>query len=172
LINVVNLKIEPYDVYIGRGSKWGNPFYIGKDNTRMGVIAKYKEYILSRHDLLKHIVDELDNKTLGCYCKPLPCHGDILAEIVKLRRHPMNLANILNYNFPEHTFEARDSNRVTKGHKAVCIDGKFYGGDYTVMEEDINSYYALDVEKEIIKMFSHIIFDQIPMGHGIYMEEK
>jgi len=26
MIRVVHCKREPYDVYIGRGSKWGNPF--------------------------------------------------------------------------------------------------------------------------------------------------
>ena len=32
-------------VYIGRPSKWGNPFVIGKDGTREEVIAKFKNYI-------------------------------------------------------------------------------------------------------------------------------
>lgn len=42
---VVHCKKEPYDVYIGRPSKWGNPFVIGKDGTREEVIAKYAEWI-------------------------------------------------------------------------------------------------------------------------------
>ena len=29
-------------VYIGRGSKWGNPFRIGPDGDRAAVIAKYE----------------------------------------------------------------------------------------------------------------------------------
>lgn len=29
-------------VYIGRGSKWGNPFRIGRDGDRAAVIAKYE----------------------------------------------------------------------------------------------------------------------------------
>lgn len=40
---VVHCKREPYDVYIGRPSKWGNPFVIEKDGTRKEVIEKYKE---------------------------------------------------------------------------------------------------------------------------------
>jgi hypothetical protein len=40
--HVVHCKREPYDVYIGRPSKWGNPFQIGRDGTRDEVIAKYR----------------------------------------------------------------------------------------------------------------------------------
>ena len=39
-------------VYIGRGSKWGNPFVIDKDGSRSDVIAKYEEYILGKPELL------------------------------------------------------------------------------------------------------------------------
>ena len=87
---VVNLRKEPYDVYIGRlgkgrnkeeEGKWGNPFEIGRDGTREEVIAKYTEYILNKPDLLEQIPLELKDKTLGCFCKPLACHGDMLAYI-------------------------------------------------------------------------------------------
>jgi hypothetical protein len=77
---VVNIKTEPCDVYIGRGSIWGNPYKIGKDGTRSEVIAKHKKYILNNRELLSKIKD-LRNKKLGCFCKPLQCHGDILAEL-------------------------------------------------------------------------------------------
>ena len=78
---VVNLKCEEYDIFIGRGSKWGNPFHIGKDGTREEVIEKYRIYLMSNKELLKDL-HELKNKALGCYCKPLPCHGDILIELL------------------------------------------------------------------------------------------
>ena len=77
---VVNKYKEDYQIYIGRGSKWGNPFCIGKDGTREEVIKKYAKYILTRKDLLFSL-DELKGKTLGCFCKPKTCHGDILLEI-------------------------------------------------------------------------------------------
>jgi len=77
---VVNLRHETYDIYIGRGSKWGNPFRIGKDGTREEVIEKYKEYIQNSYIL--DDVHELKGKTLGCYCKPEACHGDVLVELV------------------------------------------------------------------------------------------
>lgn len=35
-MKVVHCKKEKYDVYIGRGSKWGNPFILGKHGTRDG----------------------------------------------------------------------------------------------------------------------------------------
>ena len=84
-MKVVNINKRPrndYDVYIGRPSKWGNPFAIGEHGTRTEVIAKYKEYILSKPELLQDL-KELKGKTLGCFCKPLPCHGDVLIELIK-----------------------------------------------------------------------------------------
>lgn len=77
---VVNLRKEPHDVYIGRPSKWGNPYTIPADGNRETVIRRYREHILSRPDLLKAL-SELKGKRLGCFCHPLPCHGDVLAEL-------------------------------------------------------------------------------------------
>ena len=79
---VVNLRKEKYDVYIGRGSKWGNKFVIGRDGNREEVIRKYREYILN-NDYLLNCLGELKDKILGCYCKPLACHGDVLVELVE-----------------------------------------------------------------------------------------
>lgn len=80
---VVNLREESYDVYIGRGSIWGNPFKIGRDGgTREEVIQKYGEWIQSRPDLLARL-DELKDKVLGCFCYPKACHGDVLIELLQ-----------------------------------------------------------------------------------------
>jgi len=79
---VVHCKKAAYDVYIGRPSKWGNPFKIGKDGTRNDVIAKYEAYIRGRKDLMEALY-ELKGKTLGCWCKPLACHGDVLAKLAE-----------------------------------------------------------------------------------------
>ena len=79
---VVHCKRESYDIYIGRGSKWGNPFVIGKDGDRNEVIRKYEEYIAQRPDLLRSL-PELENKILGCWCNPLACHGDILIKLLE-----------------------------------------------------------------------------------------
>ena len=77
---VVHCKRQPYDVYIGRPSAFGNPFVMGRDGTRDEVIAKYRAYLLSRPDLLARL-PELRGKVLGCWCSPKACHGDILAEM-------------------------------------------------------------------------------------------
>jgi hypothetical protein len=82
-MKVVNLRKKKYDIYIGRGSKWGNPFVIGRDGGRDEVIEKYKQYILNKSELLK-CLPELNGKILGCFCKPKACHGDILVELVRL----------------------------------------------------------------------------------------
>ena len=79
---VVNLRNEKYDMYIGRGSKWGNKFIIGRDGDREEVIKKYKKWILIKKELLNSL-HELKGKALGCFCKPLACHGDILLELVE-----------------------------------------------------------------------------------------
>lgn len=79
---VVNIRTDKYDVYIGRPSKWGNPFIIGKDGSRKEVLEKYRKYILNKPELLKDL-PELKGKRLGCYCKPFPCHGDILEELIE-----------------------------------------------------------------------------------------
>lgn len=46
MTKVVHCKQRPYDVHIGRPSKWGNPFSIGKDGNRYQVIDKYREWIM------------------------------------------------------------------------------------------------------------------------------
>ncbi|KKK48893.1 hypothetical protein LCGC14_3140550 [marine sediment metagenome] len=98
-MKVVNLKKESYTHYIGRGSIFGNRFYIGKDGTREEVINKYEKWV--QHYLYcwnyklygghlqilsplgQGIYDLPENAILGCYCKPLACHGDVIIKIWK-----------------------------------------------------------------------------------------
>lgn len=69
-------------VYVGRPTKWGNPFVLGRDGTRDDVIAKYRLY-LKEHAI--HLIEdakrELRGKDLVCWCAPQPCHADVLLEI-------------------------------------------------------------------------------------------
>jgi len=81
---VVHCKKEKYDIYIGRPSKWGNPFTIGKDGTRKEVVEKYREWIEKQPNLMNSL-DELKGKVLGCWCFPKFCHGDILIELIEER---------------------------------------------------------------------------------------
>ena len=90
---VINIKSkQPFDVYIGNRirfhpqkypqTKWGNPYakYLNKLG-RDKVIKMYEKYIMNKPELLKLIPVELKVKTLGCWCKPEACHGDILADL-------------------------------------------------------------------------------------------
>jgi hypothetical protein len=77
---VVHCKHEAYDVYIGRPSKWGNPFVTPRDGTREQVIAQYREWVV-RQTKLMDALPEIKGKILGCWCSPRPCHGDILVEL-------------------------------------------------------------------------------------------
>lgn len=81
---VLNKKTDeiPADaIYVGRPSKWGNHFRIGKDGTREEVIAKYADWLdgMIHNSLLD--LDELQGKDLVCWCAPLPCHADVLLEL-------------------------------------------------------------------------------------------
>lgn len=89
-MKVVHLHKEPFDVYIGRPSKFGNPYSHQegtlakfKTNTREEAIQKYKEYVLKpeNKDLLEEIY-KLDGKILGCWCSPKKCHGDVIIELI------------------------------------------------------------------------------------------
>lgn len=96
---VVHCKREKYDVYIGRPSKWGNPFVIGPDGTREEVIAKHWHWLYrgkGRH-LIKDL-HELEGKTLGCWCHNQPCHGDNYIKMIEIvRKIPKGI-----YCYDEH----------------------------------------------------------------------
>lgn len=83
MTKIVHCKKEAYDVYIGRPSKWGNPFTIGVDGNREEVIEKYKQWIEHQQHLMDAL-PELKDKTLGCWCSPKSCHGDVLIELINI----------------------------------------------------------------------------------------
>ena len=85
MTRVVNKYHEDYDVYIGRGSKWGNPYVIGKNGNREEVIKQYEEWFQGQTHLLDSL-EELRDKTLGCFCKPQSCHGDILIKYLNEKK--------------------------------------------------------------------------------------
>lgn len=95
---VVNLRKEPYDVYIGRAGKgqlgtFGNPYHVGKICSRCkkqhltaeDTLPCYEEHL---RELLKqksfcYKLMSLKGKRLGCFCKPGPCHGDVIVKVLK-----------------------------------------------------------------------------------------
>jgi len=98
---VVHVKKEKYDVYIGRSGAvlepgmitqkvtygyFGNPFRIGRDGTREEVIAKYKVWFYERLKTdpeFKTRIEALKGKTLGCFCVPEKCHGNVIIEYLE-----------------------------------------------------------------------------------------
>jgi hypothetical protein len=70
--------------YIGRPSKWGNPFVIGRDGSRADVIAKYHAWIVARPAPM-NAVDELRGRDLVCWCASLACHSDVLVGLANRR---------------------------------------------------------------------------------------
>jgi hypothetical protein len=85
---VVHCKKAQYDVYIGRPSIFGNPFSFKEGTTaqfkvssREEAVSKFEEWLLEQPELVAKVKAELKNKTLGCFCAPLLCHGDVLARI-------------------------------------------------------------------------------------------
>lgn len=79
-IRTVRSQAESDLVYVGRPSKWGNPFKIGEDGTREEVVERYRTWIQEQPELMADL-HTFKGRTLGCYCAPLPCHADVLAEL-------------------------------------------------------------------------------------------
>ncbi len=65
-------------VYIGRPSKWGNPYDVSMGRTKC--ISLFQDYVTSGMRLMGAL-HELKGKTLVCFCKPQACHGDILVAL-------------------------------------------------------------------------------------------
>uniref|UniRef100_A0A1X7T7B2 DUF4326 domain-containing protein n=1 Tax=Amphimedon queenslandica TaxID=400682 RepID=A0A1X7T7B2_AMPQE len=84
--------IQDCDIYIGRAvhrggwnleaSKWANPFKIKPGLPVGSVLSAYEQHVRSNPTLMRGI-PSLAGKTLGCWCKPNPCHGDVLVKLFK-----------------------------------------------------------------------------------------
>lgn len=76
-------RVDSYDVYIGRGTVWGNPYQIGQDGDRDEVIRKFaydfSRGFLKASEKLEHNLSILKGKVIACHCKPAACHGDVIA---------------------------------------------------------------------------------------------
>ncbi len=73
-------------VYVGRPTKWGNPYIKGP---RKDLIANYQKYIQFKIQDKQLDIEELRGKDLACWChtwdgtgtNPRYCHADILLEL-------------------------------------------------------------------------------------------
>ncbi len=89
VLNKKTDKIPPDAVYVGRPTKWGNPFKLNDPMLPVGlsmlgkpklVINEYRGWIIKQPELMVAL-KELKGKDLVCWCTPLPCHADILLEL-------------------------------------------------------------------------------------------
>ena len=87
-------KIPPDAVYVGRPTKWGNPWRVGEKHPMDGHRLTREEVIeIHRSELPQMLtakrndgtvilnLGELQGKDLVCWCAPLPCHADILLKL-------------------------------------------------------------------------------------------
>jgi Domain of unknown function (DUF4326) len=83
VLNKRHGKTPAGSIYVGRPSKWGNPFKIPepeKPGDRAMVITQYRHWICNQPDLMA-AMGELKGRNLVCWCAPLACHADVLLEI-------------------------------------------------------------------------------------------
>lgn len=76
-----NRSIPEGAVYIGRPTKWGNPFVISRDGDRAQVMKKYETWLMTQTELVAQAKVELKGKDLYCWCAPKACHGDVLLKV-------------------------------------------------------------------------------------------
>lgn len=134
---------EPFDVYIGRGSKWGNPFsHLNNTKAQFKTVSReesveqYRDWIQTQPDLLADI-HELRGKTLCCYCKPKACHGDILAEIAD------SLGSVT-----ETSIESKNRVHIGfTGHRPNKLGGyDLSAKGYQLLQEDLETYIKRNLD--------------------------
>lgn len=70
-------------VYVGRPTKWGNPYVVGKDGTQSECVKLYATWIKlsAQQGLREEAKAVLRGKDLVCWCYPKPCHAEVLLQI-------------------------------------------------------------------------------------------
>ena len=74
-------RVPPGAVYVGRPSRFGNPFVIGRHGNRAAVVARFEASLLANPELVAAAKAELRGKDLVCWCAPEACHADVLLRI-------------------------------------------------------------------------------------------
>jgi hypothetical protein len=88
VIHIADREHTPNEVYIGRPTVFGNPFHLGRHGERAEVLEKFRTYFndrLAKDPIFWKQVQGLIGRTLVCHCKPLACHGDVIAEYLRVR---------------------------------------------------------------------------------------
>lgn len=135
MTKVVNKHDDKYDIYIGRGSLFGNDFIIGRDGTREEVIEKYSQKfakrIISNESNFRIEVLKIKNKILGCFCKTKaeperPCHGDIIKKYLDEKN---GLAIIGSRTFNDYAALLRIWEKYFEGNFDYVVSGGAAGVD-------------------------------------------
>jgi hypothetical protein len=102
-------RMPPNTVYVGRPTKWGNPYHIAGFVSREGAVRNYHIWLRERLVEDPHFLDELKDKDLACWCRlDEPCHADILLKFLS------------NMEYCDHNCKHCPS-------KAVCVASPFRG---------------------------------------------
>jgi hypothetical protein len=63
-----------------QGSIFANPFKANAANGVSGAVNNYREWLLQQPHILNQL-GSLRDQTLGCWCYPNQCHGDVLIDL-------------------------------------------------------------------------------------------
>ena len=117
-------------VFIGRPSKWGNPFKMSRTATRQDVVKAYEVYLLSNKELMDSLI-ELRGKDLVCFCAPEPCHGDVLIKYANRMICPYCQSARLTYGI--HVVQSES------GEWCDVINGlRYHSLDEAIMVTEVN----------------------------------
>lgn len=84
ICRAINVANEEGDVRIQRNTIWGNPYRVSEYG-RTKALELYKEHLKTEIRSGRITINDLESlrgKRLICCCKPKPCHGDIIADLV------------------------------------------------------------------------------------------
>jgi len=117
-------RLPPNTVYVGRPSKWGNPYKIGKDGllTVEAVLDAYEKWVRQEiHECDSHFLDPLIGKDLACWC-PLdkPCHTDVLLKILETPYYSVKNKCVLIGGYPKGHYRPFDI-RTRSGSRLRAI---------------------------------------------------
>lgn len=92
-------KMPPNTVYVGRPSRWGNPWVVRSADgdaaygivipaiTAEQAVALYRDWLMTSIGHYSDLLDELRGKNLACWCRlDQPCHADTLLVHVELEK--------------------------------------------------------------------------------------
>lgn len=88
VLNKYKHGMPPGSIYIGRGSRWGNPYPMSEQPgfDRASVCEKYRAHLwqqIKSGEVSLEDLAALHGKALVCFCAPQQCHGDTLEKAAK-----------------------------------------------------------------------------------------